>query len=224
MTHRVFVTGGTGYMGSRLIPVLLNRGHRVTALVREQSRSKLTAACDVVTGNPLEGDSYAAHVTGHDTLVHLVGVAHPGPSKAREFIDIDLRSGLEAVRVASRTGVGHFIYLSVAQPAPVMKTYIDVRASCESAIRQAGLNATVLRPWYVLGPGHRWPLALVPFYWLAEQFSGTREGALRLGLVTINQMIEALAVAVESAPAGMRIVGVPEIRGGFPARLQTSMV
>ena len=50
------------------------------------------------------------------------------------------------------------------------------------------MNATVLRPWYVLGPGHRWPLALVPFYKLAEHIPATAEGARRLGLLRLSEM------------------------------------
>jgi len=56
------------------------------------------------------------------------------------------------------------MYVSVAHPAPVMNAYIEPRMEVEAAIRAAGLNATILRPWYVLGPRHRWPYVLLPFY------------------------------------------------------------
>jgi uncharacterized protein YbjT (DUF2867 family) len=58
------------------------------------------------------------------------------------------------VSAAKEAGVRHFIYLSVAHPAPMMQAYLEVRIECEQAIQVAGLNATILRPWYVLGPGH----------------------------------------------------------------------
>jgi nucleoside-diphosphate-sugar epimerase len=93
-----------------------------------------------------------------------------------------------------------------------MKSYVMVRAACESAIREAELNATILRPWYVLGPGHWWPLALVPFYKIAEVTPGLAEGAKRLGLVRLEEMIAALVMAIENPPEGIRIVDVPGIR------------
>jgi uncharacterized protein YbjT (DUF2867 family) len=74
------------------------------------------------------------------------------------------------------------------------------------------LIATVLRPWYVLGPGHRWPAALVPLYWVLERLPATRAGARRLGLVTLEQMLRALVAAVEHPPPATRVVEVPEIR------------
>src|SRR5436853_4712448 len=56
--HSIFIRGGTGYIGSRLIPRLRAHGHAVTALVREQSRHKLPEGCDAVIGNALDGGSY----------------------------------------------------------------------------------------------------------------------------------------------------------------------
>lgn len=214
VTQSVFITGGTGYMGSRLIPCLLNRGHRVRALVRPQSRGKIPAGCTPIEGNALQAKSYRDAVQPATTFVQLVGVAHPNPAKAADFRSIDLVAGREAVDAAVTAGIQHFVYVSVAQPAPMMKAYVSVRAECEAMIRESSLQATILRPWYVLGPGHRWPQALIPAYWLMEQFPSTREGALRLGLVTLEQMLHALVGAVENPCIGVRILGVPEIRRG----------
>jgi uncharacterized protein YbjT (DUF2867 family) len=212
ITRQVFVTGGTGYMGSRLIPTLLERGHRISALVRPGSQTKLPPGCTPVLGNALDGDSYAQHLGSCDTFVQLVGVAHPSPAKEREFVEIDQKSAIEAIRVAAQAGIAHFVYVSVAHPAPMMHAYIYARTACEAQLRTSGLNATILRPWYVLGPGHRWPYALVPFYWLAERIPSKREAARRLGLVTVAQMVNALAAAVENPAEGVRVMEVPEIR------------
>ncbi len=210
--HCVFVTGGTGYVGRPLITQLLERGHEVRALVRPGSERKLPAGCQAVRGDALERGSYAAKIAPADTFVQLVGVSHPSPAKAEEFRNVDLASGRSAVEAAKETGVRHFIYVSVAQPAPVMKAYIEVRSQCEAMIGQSGMNATILRPWYVLGPGHRWPYVLLPIYKLMERLPPTREGAIRLGLVTLEQMVRALVQAVEAPAQGVRIVEVPEIR------------
>jgi uncharacterized protein YbjT (DUF2867 family) len=210
--RNVFITGGTGYMGQRLIPLLQRRGHRITAVVREGSQAKLPPGCEVVVADVLDASTWERSIRSSHTLVHLVGVAHPSPAKALEFVDIDLRSAREAIRVARQARLEHFVYVSVAQPAPAMKAYIQVRAACENAIREAALPATVLRPWYVLGPGHWWPLALVPFYKLAEIIPATSEGAKRLGLLRLREMTAALAWSVENPATMMKIVEVPAIR------------
>ena len=163
-------------------------------------------------GDALDAASFAGQVLPGSTFVQLVGSPHPGPAKAAEFRRVDLVAARESVAAARAAGVAHFVYVSVAQPAPVMRAYQEVRAAGEAMIRAAGLDATVLRPWYVLGPGHRWPHALVPVYWLLERIPATRESARRLGLVTLGQMVAALARAVGNPARGMRIVSVEEIR------------
>ena len=55
------------------------------------------------------------------------------------------------------------------------------RAEGEALLRASGIPSTILRPWYVLGPGHRWPLALLPFYWLAALLQGSTHGAVGAG-------------------------------------------
>ena len=211
--HHIFLTGGTGYIGSRLASILIARGHHVAALTRDESRQRLPDDCRVVCGNALDGDSYAAAAAGADTFVHLIGVSHPSPAKARQFIEVDLKSAQEAIRVATAVRVRHFVYLSVAQPAPVMHAYIEARRAGEQLLRESGLDATIVRPWYVLGPGHRWPYILLPLYAVAKLFPSTRDSAQRLAPVTLRQMLRTLEMAVDNPPTGMRIFEAPQIRG-----------
>lgn len=210
--RRVFVTGSTGHMGRQLIPELVRAGHEVHALLRPGSERNLPDGCKAVFGDPLDAQTYAGSVARCDTLVHLVGVAHPNPSKANQFRDIDLKSVKEALVAAKSSGVRSFVYVSVAQPAPIMKAYIKARAEAEALIRASEINATILRPWYVLGPGRRWPLILLPIYSLMEVIPSTRESARRLGLVSTKQMVAALRSAVENPPQGVRLIEVPGIR------------
>lgn len=217
----VLVTGGTGYIGARLIASLVARGHRVRAMARATSMQRVPRGATAIPGDVLDAASIRTALQPGDTLVQLVGTPHPGPSKAAEFVRVDLASVRAAVEAARNIGVAHFIYLSVAHPAPVMRAYIDVRVEGERLIRDAGLTATALRPWYVLGPGHRWPLLLTPVYAAAALVPSLRAGALRLGLVTLQQMVDALVQAVENPPppGSTKVVAVPEIRRAAGQRI-----
>jgi uncharacterized protein YbjT (DUF2867 family) len=198
-------------MGSRLAPILLERGHEVRALARIPSVIKLPPGCHPVFGSAVSG-GYDSHVPQGCTFVHLVGVSHPSPAKAEQFRTIDLAALRVSVAAAVKAQAHHFVFVSVAHPAPAMKAYIAVRQECEQIIEDSGLNATILRPWYVLGPGHLWPYMLLPMYWLMEHIPSKRETALRLGLVTLQQMLNALVAAVENPSQGIEIVDVPRIR------------
>lgn len=222
MQRSVFITGGTGYIGSRVIPQLVSRGHSVRALARAESVPRLPHGCIPVVGDALDATTFARHVDGCDTFVQLVGTPHPGPSKAAEFERVDFVSARESVAAAHSSGISHFIYLSVAQSGSVMRAYVDVRMRGEALVREWAFanpnrRTTFLRPWYVLGPGHRWPYALVPLYWAMEAIPTTRDRARALGLVTIAQMVATIVNAVEAAPTSERTVGVPGIRRGVLA-------
>ncbi len=208
--HRVLIAGATGYVGSRLVQRLLGRGHAVRALVRATSH-QLPGGCEVVTGNALDQSSFTAAAQGRDTLVHLVGVAHPSPSKAALFESVDLASARIAAQAAMTAGVRHIVYVSVARPAPVMHAYVDARQRAEEALVASAIPCTFLRPWYVLGPGHYWPLAFLPLYKLCELLPATRETARRLGLLGIDTLLRCLVHAIETPTQGVRSWDVPSM-------------
>jgi uncharacterized protein YbjT (DUF2867 family) len=218
----VFITGATGYMGSALIPALLARGHCVRALAREASVRRLPAGAEAVVGDALVPATFAHAIAPADTLVHLIGTPSPSPAKAASFQSVDLPSVDAALAAAVTAAIRHFVYVSVAQPAPVMQAYIAVRQAGEARIRASGIAATLLRPWYVLGPGHRWPCLLFPLYAIFERLPPTRERAQRLGLVTLRQMVNALVASVERAPEGVRVIDVPGIRAAAAAQESTT--
>ncbi|MBL8510342.1 MAG: NAD(P)H-binding protein [Betaproteobacteria bacterium] len=215
-SRHIFITGGSGYIGKHLIRALLARGHRVRALVRAGSEKKLPPGCEVVIGNALDAATFRDQVAPCDTFVQMVGVPHPSPRKARQFQEIDLVAAYAGMAAAHYGRVEHFVYLSVAQPAPVMRAYVGSRVQAEtrasSYVAAGAYRATFIRPWYVLGPGHRWPYLLMPLYALARMLPCTRENATRLGLVTLPEMVSAMTHVIENQGVPLRIIDVPGIR------------
>lgn len=210
---RVVITGATGYLGRALGERLAASGMPVVAVVRAGAAARAPRGATIVEADVLTADGIAAALAHGDAIVHLVGTPRPSPAKAAEFHEVDLRSIVAATSAARGIRLAHFVYVSVAHPAPVMREYIAVRQQGEALVTALGAPATVLRPWYVLGPGHWWPLLLSPVYWAARRHPRTRDGADRLGLVTHAQMIDALAWTVAHPPSsGVRVLDVPAIR------------
>jgi len=211
----IFITGGTGYIGSRLIKALLKTGeYRIKALVRKGSEHKLPTGCEVIIGNALDATSYIAAAASAEAFIHLVGVPHPSPAKKAAFDAIDLVSVEQAAAVIIGNKLPHVIYLSVSQyPGRIMKEYRQVRATGETLLKATGAQCSFIRPWYVLGPGHWWPVLLTPLYALAGFIPAIREQSRQQGLVTINQMIRMLHFAINHPPEnGVSIYNVPEIK------------
>ena len=199
-------------MGSRLISRLATRGHPMRALVRPASQHRIPAGCTPVSGDALDAASYTAQVLPAEAFVHLVGVAHPSPAKAEQFRTVDLASARAAVIAARSAGIAHFIYVSVAHPAPVMKAYIAARSRGGGPDPSLGLERH--HPAAVVCARTRPSVAARPRAALLARRTVLQdaESARRLGLVTIDQMMTALAWAVENPPAGVRVMEVPAIR------------
>ncbi|MEO8399749.1 MAG: NAD(P)H-binding protein [Ignavibacteriaceae bacterium] len=212
MKNKIFITGGTGYIGSRLIPRLLNNGFEVTALVRKGSENKLNVNCNKVIGNPFDGKTFEQKISPADIFIQLVGVPHPSPAKAKQFREIDLISGIESINAAKKSGIKKFIYISVAHPAPIMKEYQEVRKEVETNLINSGLNYIIVRPWYVLGPGHYWAYVLKPAYYILKKLQSTKETAERLDLININQLIEFLVEIIKHNNFTNEIFEVPQIK------------
>jgi uncharacterized protein YbjT (DUF2867 family) len=209
----IFITGATGYIGTRLIKLLTGRGHRIVALVRKGSESKVPAGAEVVVGNPFDARTFQEHIPVDSVFIQLLGVAHPSPKKAKQFKEIDLRSVKASADAASNAGAHHFIYVSVAMaPSKLMQAYQEVRKEGEKYCLSKTFNCTFIRPWYVLGPGHWWPVLLLPFYGLAEIIPAWRKKARAMSLVTIRQMLTTLVSAAENEPLPIRILEIKDIR------------
>ena len=187
--------------------------HPVTALVRKGSEHKLPKGATPITGDYFDPATFYQYIPEGAVFVQLLGVAHPSPKKAHLFRDVDLTSVRASVIAAKEAAVSHFIYVSVAMtPSKIMAAYQQVRKEGEELCLAAKLNCTFIRPWYVLGPGHYWPILLLPIYGIAELVPSWRKKARAMGLVTINQMISTLVLAVKQPSQSVRILEIKDIR------------
>lgn len=211
-TQRIFVTGASGYIGNALIPELVARGHSVIALMRDPTRFAFAHCCQVVVGNPLDASSYIPHAGPVDTLIHLVGTRKPAPWKHSQFQAVDWVSIQEATQAALAWQVGHFLYLSVAHPVPVMRSYQAVRRAGEDLLRAKGIRASCFRPWYVLGPGHRWPMLLAPLQALLGRWSSDQPLYQNTRLIHLSELIDAMLFALDHPPEQHAIFDIQTIQ------------
>jgi len=129
------------------------------------------------------------------------------------FKEIDLKSVKASVNAAAYAGVSHFIYISVSMSeTSLMKAYQDVRKEGEKYCLNKDLNSTFIRPWYVLGPGHWWPVLLLPLYGISEIVPSLRQKARSKALVTIHQLLRTLVKAVEQKPLPRSVFEIKNIR------------
>ena len=171
----ILVTGGTGKIGSKLIPVLIENGHRISVLVRnkEKACNLLPPDCRVIIGDITNPNSIQGCCDGIDIVYHLVGISGNERPSEREFaryrkVNVE---GLRNVINEAKGKVKRFIYVSSIaamgivkempiSPDSVCRPYNPYQVSKYEAeqlvlqeVKDNQFPAIILRPSQVYGVG-----------------------------------------------------------------------
>ena len=154
MTITVALTGGTGFIGSTLLPHLLSSGHAVRALARNPATIiERSAQLTIVKGDLHNRQALEQLITGADTVIHCAGRVR-GRSAAEFTID-NVTATQSLLEVATNTT--HFVYISsLAARLPALSYYANSKKRAEDLVtgRQSGCW-TIIRPPAVYGPNDR---------------------------------------------------------------------
>ena len=195
----ILVTGGTGFIGSRLCTELNDRGHDVTALSRSPGGADLPSGVEVVPGDVTKPDTLAGPVEGKDAVVNLVAVSPLTRPRGGEGVhDAVHRAGTEnCVRAAEAAGVDRFYQQSGIHADPDGATaYIRAKGRAEEIVRDSDLDHVIVRPTTVFGDGDE----LTPFVktvappYLTPLPDG---GTLRFQLIWVDDIVPMMTDAIE---------------------------
>lgn len=157
----ILVTGASGFVGSHLVPALLDAGHRVVALVRDDRaagtvRRRLTtaqnAALETRPGDVTRPDTLPAALVGVDAVLHLVALPRDW-DKGQSLRLVNTEGTRNVVEAAKAAGVRRFVHLGalgvVDDPA---LHYGSSKARAMAIVRDSGLDWTILAPSVLFGP------------------------------------------------------------------------
>ncbi|WP_225829871.1 SDR family oxidoreductase [Streptomyces sp. NK08204] len=150
------VTGATGYIGGRLVPELLDAGHRVRCLVRSPHKLRdhpWAGRVEIVQGDVTDAESVARGMDGADVAYYLVHALGTG----RGFEDTDREAARVFGEEARRAGVGRLVYLGGLTPASVpereLSPHLRSRAEVGRILLASGVPTAVLRAAVIIGSG-----------------------------------------------------------------------
>ncbi len=222
---RAFVTGGSGFVGGRLIAALRARGHEVRALARSgASREAVRAA----GAEPWEGDlsdvgALQRGMAGCDVVFHAAAVVKMwGPRE--EFVEANVR-GTERVLEAARTaGVKRLVHVSsesallegpalvnvdetrpLPPPERVIGLYPSTKNEAERRVRDAHsaeLSTVIVRPRFVWGRGDNAVLPQIVAMVKKGRFSWVGGGHYRTSTCHVDNCVEGLLLAAEKGRGG----------------------
>lgn len=219
---RIFLTGGSGFIGSRLAPLAVQAGHSVTVVTAvnnptEQARcDALTQAGIRVVVAPLEDSAVVAReLKGQDVVIHLAAAQHEAQAPESHFHQVNVEGTRRLLDLAARAGVQRFVHgstigvyggagvgtLDEASPLAPDNPYGRTKAAAEQVVRQldSPMEWCIVRISETYGPGDMRLLKL---------FRGVRTGRyLTVGngqnlhqLIYVDDLARALLAAC-TAPA-----------------------
>lgn len=152
---KVFLTGGTGFVGRELLRQLVSAGHVVRALVREGSESKLAVleSVEVFTGDLAEPSSLVDALAGCDAVIHLVGIIREFPGRGITFKKMHVEATKNVLAAAEEQGVKRYLHMSANGTSERGNTgYHRSKWQAEELVRATDLDWTIFRPSLIFGP------------------------------------------------------------------------
>lgn len=150
---KVLLAGANGYIGTRLIPVLLDKGHTVVCLVRDKRRfrenSDFSHKVTVITGDLLNQDSIEAFPKDIDAAYYLVHSMSEGGS----FSKMEEKSAENFIQAVDKTDCKQVIYLSGISNDEQLSEHLTSRRRVEDVLEKCQAALTVLRAAIIIGSG-----------------------------------------------------------------------
>lgn len=206
---RIFVTGGTGFVGRAVVGALLARGHSVDGLVRNRSAPPGMRG---IPGDLLAPDSYRSALAGADAVIHLAAVTGKAGAATHTRVNLEGTRAIAAACAASRRPLLFVSSVVVQYPDHSRYPYAAAKAAAETVVRESGVPHVIARPTIVAGPGSPvigalGRLAMLP---VVPVFG---DGTVRVQPVDVEDVALVLADIVEEGSYRNEVIGIggPEV-------------
>jgi len=206
----ILVTGGSGFIGRRVVARLADRGNGVRVLARGQRRTELPNRVEAVNADVLSGDGLSEAMSGIEKAVHTVAIIRESGGQTFEGV---IRRGTERVVAAAKlAGVKKLVYIS-AIGAQDNLTYPYLRAKwwAERAVASSGIKYTMLRPSIVFGEGDEFINALAGLVRYNPIVPVAGNGRAKFQPIWVEDLVTCIVACLDDAHDGETLeVGGPE--------------
>ena len=212
---KVLVTGGTGFIGPKVVHALRAQGREVRALVRRPERATQLAAwgAELVTGDITEPGSLRAAVDGCTHIVHLVAILKGSPA---DFQRVMTQGTADLIAAAKDAGIERFVLMSALGTTETTKDavpYFAAKWAMEQQTARSGLEYTIFRPGFVFGrDGGALPLFIKQVKY-SPVVTVIGSGLQRIQPIWVEDVAEYFARGVDHPQAANRTfeIGGPDV-------------
>ncbi|MEO9216392.1 MAG: complex I NDUFA9 subunit family protein, partial [Rhodanobacter sp.] len=152
--QQLVILGGTGFVGSHLLPRLVADGHRIVLLSRNREQHRelgVLPGVSICSANVYDDDSLRRHLVGADAVINLIGILNPRGPHTFERAHVELTRRLIAACHAS--GVKRLHQMSSLKAGQGLSQYLKTRGEAEALVKASGLDWTLYQPSVIFGAG-----------------------------------------------------------------------
>jgi NADH dehydrogenase len=148
---KIFIAGGTGFVGEHLIKELQKSGHSVRTLLH--SRSTNGGEVEQVAGDITRPETFEQGLNGCDAVINLVGIIREFPARGITFEKLHVRATTNLLAAAAGNGIHRYLQMSALGTRPAaVSAYHQSKWRAEELVRKSGLEWTIFRPSLIFGP------------------------------------------------------------------------
>ena len=201
---QLVILGGTGFVGSHLVPRLAADGHQIVLLSRNREQHRelgVLPTVSVRSADIYDDEVLRRHLAGADAVINLVGILNPRGRHSFQRAHVELARRLIAACHAS--GVGRLHQMSSLKAGQGLSQYLKTRGEAEALVKASALDWTIYQPSVIFGPGD----GLVSrFAKLLRQMPALplARAQARMAPTWVGDVAEAIARCVDHATLGQR--------------------
>lgn len=194
---RIFVGGGSGFVGGHMCRELRARGHQVRLLVHRRGVLQ-EAGIEQVEGDVAELGTFVQAVAGCEAVINLVGIIREFPDKGVTFDRLHVAATGNMVRAATQHGIGRYLQMSALGARPnATSRYHQTKYQAEELVRAAGLDYTIFRPSVIFGPKDAFVNMLAGYIRNFSAVPVIGNGSYRLQPIAAADVARCFALALE---------------------------
>lgn len=194
---RIFIAGGTGFVGAHLVEALCEKGHELRLLVHRRSPGS-TAGIDQIEGDVTNLESFQQAASGCDAVINLVGIIREFPARGITFERLHVRATANMLAATRTAGIRRYLQMSALGTRPdAVSRYHQTKFRAEELVRSSGLDASILRPSLIYGPGDSFINMLAGQLRLIPVMPVIGSGRYRLQPIHVDDVARCFALALE---------------------------
>ena len=194
---KIFIAGGTGFVGGHLTRELLKRGHTLRLLVHKRGPDGGDGV-EQTEGDVTRLESFVQTLNGCDAAINLVGIIREFPSRGVTFERLHVQATANMLAAAKQAGIGRYLQMSTLGTRPdAVSDYHRTKFRAEELVRASHLDWTILRPSLIYGPKDAFVNMLAGHLRLAPVMPVMGNGRYRLQPIHADDVARCFALGLE---------------------------